>query len=126
LIKYSRYLLFLVCLSGLYQGLWAEQKQVKNNNIVNNVANNAAKIEIPSIKGKDGEFTLFSDKGAVSLSDFQGKVVAFYFGYSQCPDICPTNLNILGQALRKLSQQETQDVQPLFISMAPGRDSPLL
>jgi len=122
LTKYSRYLLFSVCLACLHQGLWAEEKQVVNNKI----ENNAATIEVPSIKGKGGEFTLFSDKGAVSLSDFKDKVVAFYFGYSQCPDICPTNLNILGQALRKLSQQEIQHVQPLFISMDPGRDSPLL
>lgn len=83
-----------------------------------------ADIEFPSIAGKGGDFTLFNENGAVSLSDFKGQVVIFYFGYTQCPDICPTNLNIVAQALKKLSSEELAQVQPLFISTDPGRDSP--
>ena len=119
LLKISRNFLFFLCFMSCYQSLWAEEKIVVESNPIKSKA-----IEFPSIEDKGGDFTLFSDKGAVSLSDFKGKVVAFYFGYTQCPDICPTNLSILSQALHKLSKQEMQLLQPLFISMDPGRDSP--
>jgi len=76
------------------------------------------------IEKRGGGFTLFGAQGAVSLSDFQGKVVAIYFGYSQCPDVCPTNLAILGAAMKKMSVQEREKFQAIFISVDPGRDSP--
>ena len=68
------------------------------------------------------EFELNSFDGKVKLSDFRGKVVAIYFGYTYCPDICPTSLTILSQALKELSTNELKDVQPLFISVDPDRD----
>ena len=39
-----------------------------------------------------GDFTLQSSSGPVSLADYRGKVVAIYFGYTHCPDVCPTSL----------------------------------
>lgn len=76
------------------------------------------------IEQRGGEFTLFGAQGAVSLSDFRGKVVAIYFGYSQCPDVCPTNLSILTSAMKQLSAQELANFQAIFISVDPGRDDP--
>ncbi len=76
------------------------------------------------IEQRGGEFTLFGAQGAVSLSDFRGKVVAIYFGYSQCPDVCPTNLSILTSAMKQLSTQELANFQAIFISVDPGRDDP--
>ncbi len=73
---------------------------------------------------RGGEFTLFGKDGAVSLADFKGKVVAIYFGYTQCPDVCPTNLALLGNALKQLSEDELKRFQGIFISVDPGRDSP--
>ncbi len=71
-----------------------------------------------------GDFTLMSVDGPMSLMDFRGKVVLLYFGYTWCPDICPTNLAIIGQALRQLSEAERERVQVVFVSVDPERDDP--
>ncbi len=73
--------------------------------------------------GMGGNFTLDSSQGSVSLEDFRGKVVPIYFGYTSCPDICPTSLNALGRALKQLDEHELNQVQGLFISVDPERDS---
>lgn len=73
---------------------------------------------------RGGDFTLYGVDGAVSLSDFRGKVVAIYFGYSKCPDVCPTNLAILGAAMKQLTETELESFQAIFISVDPARDSP--
>lgn len=73
---------------------------------------------------RGGEFSLFGSEGMVSLSDFQGKVVAIYFGYTQCPDVCPTNLSLLSSALKQLTEDELAQFQGVFISVDPGRDDP--
>lgn len=75
-----------------------------------------------------GEFTLQSLPGNVSLSDFRGKVVLIYFGYTMCPDICPTNLSMMSNAFTQLenSDQEAlklEQVQGIFISVDPQRDT---
>jgi protein SCO1/2 len=76
------------------------------------------------IPGNGGDFTLQSDKGPVSLSDFHGKVVALYFGYMSCPDICPTSLWNLSSAMRLLTPEQAAQVQGIFVSVDPDRDSP--
>ena len=76
------------------------------------------------IPGNGGDFTLQSDKGPVSLSDFRGKVVALYFGYMSCPDICPTSLWNLSSAMRLLTPEQAAQVQGIFVSVDPDRDSP--
>ena len=71
-----------------------------------------------------GAFTLESASGPVSLQDFQGKVVILYFGYTYCPDICPTALAAHTEALRLLSPAEAARVAVLFVSVDPERDTP--
>jgi len=68
-----------------------------------------------------GDFTLQSHKGSVSLQSLRGKVVALYFGYTMCPDVCPTSLGYLSMALNELSPGELSTVQGLFISVDPER-----
>lgn len=68
-------------------------------------------------------FTLSSAAGKVSLSDFRGKLVLIYFGYTFCPDICPATLANVGQALRELGD-DAEDVQLIMISLDPERDTP--
>jgi len=75
---------------------------------------------------KGGDFILESATGRVSLTDFRGKVVLLYFGYRSCPDICPTSLATLSTAWQKLSEDEQNDVQLLFVSLDPERDTPIL
>lgn len=71
-----------------------------------------------------GDFTLQSANGPVSLHDFRGKVVLVYFGYTFCPDICPTALAFTSQALDVLGKEELARTQVLFVSVDPERDTP--
>ncbi len=73
---------------------------------------------------RGGDFTLLSAQGPVSTQAFRGKVVVVYFGYTYCPDICPTSLATLGATLGQLSPAELAQVQPLFVSVDPQRDTP--
>lgn len=71
-----------------------------------------------------GDFTLSGPQGERSLHDFSGKLVLLSFGYTFCPDICPTTLVIWGQALGQLAAEELRKVQPIFVSVDPERDTP--
>jgi protein SCO1/2 len=73
-----------------------------------------------------GEFTLTSSDGPVSLADFRGQVVAVFFGYTHCPDVCPAGLNNIASALNQLDQEELAQTHALFISVDPERDTPQL
>ena len=85
--------------------------------------NQSTKILGPYPNVKGGEFSLNSANGTVSLSDFKGKVVLIYFGYTWCPDVCPTNLSLMSNALSQLTENEIKNVQGIFISVDPGRDT---
>ena len=56
-------------------------------------------------------------------ADFRGKLVVLYFGYTYCPDVCPTELQSISLALDKLGAA-ADTVQPLFITVDPERDTP--
>jgi len=74
-----------------------------------------------------GDFILHSSQGEFSLKQLRGKVVLLYFGYTKCPDVCPTSLAVLAQALNELNETELQSVQAVFVSVDPERDTfPLL
>lgn len=69
------------------------------------------------------EFTLTDqDNRVVSARNFRGQVVLLYFGYTECPDACPTTLAMLRQALRSLGS-EAGAVRVLFVSVDPQRDT---
>ena len=70
-----------------------------------------------------GDFLLHSSQGELSPKQLRGKVVLLYFGYTKCPDICPTSLSIIAQTLNGLSERELESVQAVFISVDPKRDS---
>ena len=69
------------------------------------------------------DFTLTSADGPVSLSDYRGKLVVLYFGYTFCPDVCPTTLSDVNKALGRLGDK-AEDVQLIMISVDPARDDP--
>jgi len=69
------------------------------------------------------DFTLTGANGDVSLSDFRGKLVLIYFGYTFCPDICPATLANVGQALNQIGAK-AEDVQLIMVSLDPERDTP--
>lgn len=70
------------------------------------------------------DFALTDHNGqARTLKDFQGKVVVMFFGYTQCPDVCPTSMTELA-AVKKLLGSDGDKVQGLFITVDPERDTP--
>ena len=71
-----------------------------------------------------GDFTLQSAGGPVALQDFRGKLVLVYFGYTYCPDICPTALVATAEGLKLLTPDELARVVVIFISVDPERDTP--
>ena len=61
-----------------------------------------------------------------TLADFHGKVVVLFFGYTQCPDVCPTTLSALAQTMKTLGADASR-VQVVFVTVDPDRDTaPLL
>lgn len=60
-----------------------------------------------------------------TLADFRGKAVVLFFGYTHCPDVCPTTLGDLAQAMQRLGK-DADRVQVLFITVDPERDKPEL
>jgi protein SCO1/2 len=57
-----------------------------------------------------------------TLADFKGKVVVVFFGYTQCPDVCPTTMAEMASVMQKLGPQ-ADGVQVLFITLDPERDT---
>ena len=60
----------------------------------------------------------------VSLETFRGKTIVLFFGYTHCPDVCPTTLSDMAQALRLMKPEDAARVQVLFVSVDPQRDTP--
>lgn len=72
-----------------------------------------------------GPFTLVNQEGeTVTEQSFGDKLLLIYFGFTYCPDICPTELSTLTQALDELSKDERAQIQPLFVTVDPTRDTP--
>jgi cytochrome oxidase Cu insertion factor (SCO1/SenC/PrrC family) len=72
-----------------------------------------------------GPFRLIDQTGkSVSDADFRGRYMLVYFGYSFCPDVCPTTLAVMAQALDKLGPERARRVVPVFITIDPARDTP--
>ncbi len=71
-----------------------------------------------------GEFALI-DKAGVPRQDedFEGKVMLVYFGFTNCPDICPIDINVMSATLNELGEA-AGEVAPIFISVDPERDTP--
>lgn len=73
----------------------------------------------------DLKFQLTDENGkAVTEQDYAGKVVVLFFGYTHCPDYCPTTLTALAQALKTLPEDQRDHYRVLFVSVDPKRDSP--
>lgn len=73
-----------------------------------------------------GDFTLTDASTGTPLSstNYRGKYLLVYFGYSFCPDVCPTGLSRITQALQRLPVPQQAKFQPFFITVDPTRDTP--
>ena len=80
-------------------------------------------VDITGSKKFGTDFTLVDPDGKVrTLADFKGKAVVIFFGYTQCPDVCPTTLTEMQQVMTLLGPQADK-VQVLFVTVDPERDS---
>ena len=84
----------------------------------------------PPLEGASmgGAFALTDQNGRrVTDRDFAGRYRLIYFGYTFCPDVCPTDLQKIGAGLRQFERsdpQRAERVQPIFITVDPARDTP--
>jgi protein SCO1/2 len=71
-----------------------------------------------------GDFTLVDNKGeTVTAENFKGKLMMVFFGYTFCPDVCPTEMNVFAQVIQGLGDK-ADEVTPVFITVDPERDTP--
>jgi len=70
------------------------------------------RLDLPDLEGKPR-----------SLADFRGKVVVVFFGYTQCPDVCPTTLATMAEVVKQLGDAASR-VQVIFVTVDPERDTP--
>lgn len=84
------------------------------------VLNTYMKTDLPP----GGDFTLQSVGGPRSLHDFAGRGVILYFGYTSCPDACPTSLSYLSSLLKQLPPRDQERILPVFISVDYKADTP--
>lgn len=80
-------------------------------------------VDITGSKAFGTDFSLVDPDGKVrTLADFKGKAVLMFFGYTQCPDVCPTTLTEMQQVMTLLGPQSDK-VQVLFVTVDPERDT---
>jgi protein SCO1/2 len=136
-------------MGGAREALQAQRYQIKAGRTMNRIATigtmlaaallvagcggtqgSGARSPEPPLAGASigGPFTLTDQDGkTVRDSDFAGKYRLVYFGYTFCPDVCPTDMQHVGQALRILEKSDpaiAAKVVPIFITVDPARDTP--
>jgi protein SCO1/2 len=87
---------------------------------------NAARIgvSVPGGVSVGGPFTLVNGQSkTVTDADFRGRFMLVYFGYTFCPDVCPTDLQLMTNAMELLGKDAAR-VAPIFITVDPARDTP--
>ena len=94
--------------------------------IFSGCSENKLKFSSIDVTGADyaKDFDLTDHNGKQrTLADFKGKVVVLFFGYTQCPDVCPTSMTELAEVKKQLGAQADK-LQGLFVSIDPARDTP--
>jgi protein SCO1/2 len=114
----------MIVLSGIYFGLTflkKEDEKVKQTTRMGKVTY----VGKPQI---GGPFKLYDTKGnLVTHKDFSGKYYLIYFGFTQCPDVCPMSLNKISKVLDKIKiskEYKYFDLECIFVSVDPDRDTP--
>jgi protein SCO1/2 len=85
---------------------------------------NLTNIEKVSLAGVGGPFALTDQNGQPRTdADYRGKYALIYFGYTNCPDVCPTTLAVIADTMKQLGANAAR-VTPVFITIDPARDTP--
>ena len=88
------------------------------------VANNTGNETSPYAGSVGGPFSLVNHNGVqVTEKSWPGKYLLIYFGFTHCPDVCPTGLNKIAEALNALPANKVEKIQPLLITVDPARDT---
>lgn len=96
--------------------------------IISACSENKPKFAAIDITGADyaRDFALTDHNGQPrSIKDFAGKIVVIFFGYTQCPDVCPTSMAELVE-VKKLLGKDGERLQGLFVTVDPERDTPAM
>ena len=112
-MKYKLILFFLL-LAIVFAGAWSSYQVFKTE------SPEPSQIKAQFIKG--GDFSLSMEGGSFDLDSLRGRVVVLYFGYTFCPDVCPTGLALIRDAFSKLGD-DLNDTQGVFITLDPSRDT---
>ncbi|MDH4059617.1 MAG: SCO family protein [Aquincola sp.] len=105
----NRRLFSLFAVAAVLAACGAEKPAFKSIDITG--AEYARRLELPDTSGKPR-----------TLADFKGKVVIVFFGYTQCPDVCPATMAEIAEMRQKLGAEGAQ-VQPVFVTVDPERDT---
>ncbi len=70
------------------------------------------------------DFVLQGPNGTVDSKNYRGKLMLVFFGYVNCPDVCPTSLAAMNEVLNGMTPEERANIQPILISVDPARDTP--
>lgn len=106
----------IVILAGVWAGVWWRGQGASGPV--------SAGISMPGSVSVGGPFSLVDPSGKiVTDADFRGRWMLVYFGYTFCPDVCPTELQAVASGLDLLGKQADQ-VVPIFITVDPERDTP--
>lgn len=80
-------------------------------------------LDITGIQGYGSDFRLTDHTGKTrSMADFRGRVVLIFFGFTHCPDVCPTTLSDMRQVMQRLDN-DAEKLQVLFVTVDPKRDT---
>lgn len=83
-------------------------------------------LDVTGIQGYGDNFRLTDHTGkSRTMADFRGKAVVMFFGYTHCPDVCPTTLSEMRQVMQ-LMGKDAERLQVLFVTLDPARDTPEL
>jgi protein SCO1/2 len=106
------YLVALACLSA--GGLWRAAEE----------AQSVGRVITTGTPDVGGPFALLDQNGQTRTDgDFRGRWMLVYFGYTNCPDVCPTTLALLAEVLKQLGGRANR-IAPIFITLDPARDTP--
>ncbi|WP_250658054.1 SCO family protein [Alkalimarinus coralli] len=104
----------MLMLAILVAGVWSGLKVYKPE------TQDPAALKANFLKG--GDFQVKRANSVFKLSDLSGQVVLLYFGFTSCPDVCPTGLSTIKSALSELGD-DADDIKVLFVSVDPANDT---
>ena len=118
-MRFKRVILVVLLISAVLAGEWLWLRAERDRPTAEVTSAAPAQAAIPG-----GGFSLIDHKGEPSSeASFPGKHLVLVFGYTYCPDVCPTTLASLATALDLLEEREAA-LQPLFVTIDPDRDTP--